>query len=211
MKGWVVLVLFAGWCAPLAMAQEAREAPPEDPAHNELRALREKLLDAFNKKDLDALLVHVHPNAAVTWQNAEISRGHQGIRDYYKKMIDGPGHVVEKVTASLEVDEPTILYGDSNGLAFGTMDEDFVLTDGSVFHLNNRWTAHVVKDNGRWVISGLHISANLFDNGVLHMAMRRTATWTGITAGAVGLVLGLLLAWSIIGFQRRRSAARAMP
>ena len=186
--------------------------PPEDPAHQELRALREKLVDAFNKKDLDALLEHVHPNAAVTWQNAEISRGHKGIRRLLQEDDDGPDHRVERVTATLQVDELTILYGpEDNGMAFGSLDEDFRLTDGMEFHLYNRWTAHVVKDNGRWVISGLHISANLFDNGVLHMAMRRTATWTGITAGAVGLVLGLLVAWSIIGFQRRRSAARAMP
>jgi uncharacterized protein (TIGR02246 family) len=193
-------------CAPPASAQEAKVAPPENPAHKELRALKVKILEAFNKNDLDALLKYVHPNVVVTWQNGEVSRGHDGIRNYYKKMLEGPDRRVQKVTATADVDELTILYGDSNGLAFGTLDQDFTLTDGSAFHLKNRWTAHVVKDEGQWVVSGLHVSADIFDNGVLWLIVRRTALWTGILAGVAGFVLGVVLFWTVRAFRRKPAA-----
>jgi ketosteroid isomerase-like protein len=206
MRRWMLLVMLVGLYVSLATAQEAKQVTPEDPAHKELRALKEKVLQAFNKNEIDALLEHVHPNAVLTWQNAEVSRGHEGVRNYYKKMLEGPERRVQRVTAQAEVDELTILYGDSNGLAFGTLDQDFTLTDGSAFHLKNRWTAHLVKDKARWLVSGLHVSADIFDNGVLHLIVRRTALWTGIIAGVVGLLLGVVLYWAIGAFRRRQAA-----
>jgi uncharacterized protein (TIGR02246 family) len=191
MNRWLRLVLAGLLLSPvLVAAQEVKPVPAEDPAHQELRALRDRLLRAFNDKDLDALLRDVHPNAVVTWQNGEVSRGHQGIRDYYNRMMTGPNRVVESVKAAADVDELTILHGDRNGLAFGRLEEDFALTDGTAFHLSNRWTADVVKEGGRWVIAGLHVSANIFDNPVLHIAVRRTAWWVGGIALAAGLLLG---------------------
>src|SRR5262249_44138301 len=133
MKRWIALALVVGLTVPSVRSQEPKPAPKEDPAHAELRALKEHLLDAFNKRDLDGLLKYVHPNAVITWQNAEVSRGHDGIRKYYKEMMEGPNHRVQNVTAKADVDELTILYGDSNGLAFGTLDQDFTLTDGTAF------------------------------------------------------------------------------
>jgi hypothetical protein len=41
----------------------------EDPAHNELRALRTQVIEAITKGDFDSVVRHVHPNVVVTWQN----------------------------------------------------------------------------------------------------------------------------------------------
>jgi hypothetical protein len=122
MRRWslVIILIWVFHPASGLNGQESKKDSKQyEAVHNELRALRADVLDAFNRKDLDALLKHVHPNVVVTWQNAEVSRGHAGIRDYYNKMMLGPNRVVDKVAASAEVDELTILYGDRNGLAFG--------------------------------------------------------------------------------------------
>src|SRR5947209_8972048 len=106
------LAALAWLLAPAGLAaQETKPVTAEDPAHAELRALRDRVIDAFNKKDLEALLENVHPDAVVTWQDAEVSRKHQGIRDYYQKMMTGPNRVVEDVKATADVDELTILHG----------------------------------------------------------------------------------------------------
>ena len=105
MRHRAVLASLVALLAPaLARADDVKTVAADDPAHNELRALRDDVLDAFNKKDLDRLLSHVHPNVAVTWQNGEVSRGRDGIRAYYKKMMEGPDRVVDSVTAKAEVD-----------------------------------------------------------------------------------------------------------
>src|SRR5262249_46360749 len=151
-------------------------------AHNELRALRDRILDSFNRNDLDGLLKNVHPNVVVTWQDGSVSRGHDGIRAYYDRMMKGPQRVVDKVTATADVDELTILHGESSGLAFGKLEQDFALTDGKQFHLSSRWTADLVREGGRWVLAGLHVSANVFDNPILSMAMKRVGLWAGVAA-----------------------------
>ena len=147
-------------------------------------------------------------DAVLTWQNAEVSRGHQGLRDYYDKMMKGPNRVVESVTASAQTDERTRLYGSDkdSGVAFGSLEEDFRLTNGMSFHLSNRWTAHVVKDAGKWKVSAFHVSANLFDNPVLQLAVRRTAAWTAGVALTVGFLLGLAGMWAV---SRRRRGVPA--
>ncbi len=203
MKRWLLLtagLLLTGAGAP---AEEAKQVPAEDPAHQELRALKDRMLAAFNKNDLDALLQDVHPNVVVTWQNGEVSRGHQGLRDYYQKMMLGPNRKVDHVTAKVDVDEHAILYSDKGGVAFGNIDENFELTNGMKFPLPNRWTAGVVKENGKWVVVALHISANVFDNPIQDIIVRQTALWTGGIALVVGLVLGAGL---MALFRRRRGA-----
>ena len=197
----VVLTLSLGG---LLSAQEPKPAPPEDPVHNELRAMRDAAIEAFNKGDIDRLLTFVHKNAVLTWQNAEVSRGHQGVREYYQKMMTGPNKKVESVKAAASVDELTTLYGPNTGVAFGSVNEDFKLTNGMDFHLPNRWTAHVVKEDGRWQISALHVSADLFDNPVQSLVVKKTAQLTGGVAGLAGLLVGVL-GTVIVGRNRRRS------
>jgi uncharacterized protein (TIGR02246 family) len=184
-------------------AQESKPAAAEDPVHNELRALRDRAIEAFNKNDVDALLKYVHPNVVCTWQNGEVSRKHQGIRDYYAKMMQGPQRLVQSVKATADVDELAILRGPNNALAFGNLAEDFVLADGTSFNLSNRWTADLVKEEGRWLISGFHVSANLFDNPMLGIAIRRTAMWTGGIALAAGLLIGVVGAVLVSRARRR--------
>jgi ketosteroid isomerase-like protein len=207
MRRWSLVVILIWGFHPSSglRGQESKKDTKQDEAvHNELRALRADVLDAFNRKDLDGLLKHVHPNVVVTWQNAEVSRGHAGIRDYYNKMMLGPNRVVETATAAVEVDELTILYGDRNGLAFGSLDEDFTLTNGMAFRLPNRWTAHLVNEHGRWLISGFHISSNLFDNPVMGIAVKRTAYWAVGIAVPAGVVLAFFILWGARRFRRTR-------
>ena len=41
----------------------------EDPAHEELRTLRNGILEAITKGDINAQLEFVHPDVVITWQN----------------------------------------------------------------------------------------------------------------------------------------------
>lgn len=204
MKAWFFPLLLLS-CPGFLAAQDKKTAEPEDPVHGQLRALKKDLVEAFNKNDLDTLLKQVHPNVVVTWQDAEISRGHDGIRTYYKKMMEGPNKIVNKVTAEAEVDELAILHGDKNALAFGTLNQDFKLTNGLDFKLKNRWTADLVKDGDQWKIAGLHVSANLFDNAVMRAVVSRTITWCAGIGLAVGFVLGLIVSW-VLGKLRKKTA-----
>jgi uncharacterized protein (TIGR02246 family) len=186
--------------SPPLLAQAPPPAPAADEAtHNELRALRDGLLDAMRKGDIERELTFFHPNAVVTWHNAEVSRGRDGIRKYLTRMLQGPDKAVDSFNADVTVDELTILYGGDTGVAFGSAVEHFKMAGGRSFDLPARWSATMVREDGRWLIASLHASDNLFDNPLLNLA-RRAAWWAGGIALLVGLALGFLLG------RRRRTA-----
>jgi len=151
-----------------------------------------------SKGDVERELSYFHPNAVVTWHNAEVSRGRDGVGAYLNKMLNGPDKVVASYKVDLKVDELTILYGGDTGIAFGSAEEHFELVHGGSLDLPSRWSATLVKDGDKWLIASLHASDNLFDNPLLNAA-RRIAWW----AGALSLVLGLVFGF----FLGRRKAA----
>jgi uncharacterized protein (TIGR02246 family) len=189
----------------LSLGGVAAEQPPkEDPEHNEIRAVRDAMLTAFDKGDIDGLLKHVHPEVVVTWQSGETSRGRDGVRKYYERMMVGENRTVQSMTSKLDVDDLSRLYNDKNSaIAAGNMTNHFVLKDGMDFDLASRWTATLLKDQGRWQVTAFHISTNMFDNGVLRLILRKSLLWTGIAAGAAGLLAGSVL--GLIVARRRAS------
>jgi len=116
-------------------------------------------------------------------------------------MISGPNKVVAEFSAEIKVDELTILYGDSTGIAFGSSLEHFKLTDGKSFDLKGRWTATMIKQDDRWLVASLHVSTNIFDNVMLDIEKEYA-----IRGIFVALVAGLVLGW-LIGRIRRKAPA----
>lgn len=184
------------WCATLAlMVVGARLGAAEDPAHNELRTLRTAVIEGITKGDIDAVLRHVHPNVVVTWQNAEVCRGADGLKEFFLRMGKQTfrGYKVPPTP-----DDLTILHGGDTGVSFGQVVAQYDLF-GKSFELRSRWTATLVKENGRWLLASYHVSMNVLDNPLLNAA-KQSLIWVGIGAAVAGLVLGLL-------FGRRRKTA----
>ncbi|MEX2138999.1 MAG: nuclear transport factor 2 family protein [Pirellulales bacterium] len=191
-------VLLTVVCAFAASAwgQEGKVPTPEDPAHQELREFRQQVVDAINEHDVDRLMTYLADDVIVTWQNAEVSRTPAGVRAYYDKMMLGDDPIVAEMTTDPIPTELTHLYGDT-GVSQGSSEDHFVLTDGREFTVNTLWTATLVRSNGAWKIAGFHASANMFDNPILWIAVRRTAIWTGVAAGLVGILVGALIVYAL--------------
>jgi ketosteroid isomerase-like protein len=195
-----------------APAPGAAMSPDVEATHTALRALRESLLDAWTRRDMDALLTHVDPNVVVTWQNGEVSRGPEGIRKFYNEVMVGPNKLISDISSTLKVDELSILHGDNTAIAFGSIHDDFtlsrgiartaVLGSGDKFSLDSRWTATIVKKDGQWKLASYHVSVDAFSNPILSKAVA-AAKQAAIIAGIVGLLLGAIVTWF---FRRRRTS-----
>jgi ketosteroid isomerase-like protein len=183
-----MLLLMSGGFAFGAFAQETK-VTPVDPAHDELRALRTAVIDAITKGDIDAVVTYLHPNVVVTWQNNEVCRGHKGLREFFERMGKNAfkGYKVPPTP-----DELTILYGGDTGVSFGQTIGQYKLL-GKDYELKSRWTATVVKENGRWLLASYHISTNVLDNPLLNTA-RQSLYIAGGVALLLGLGAGLLIA-----------------
>jgi ketosteroid isomerase-like protein len=160
----------------------------EDPAHEELRVLRAEMISAITQGDIDTVLQHVHPNVVVTWQNAEVCRGQQGLKGFFERMgkKSFQGYKVPPTP-----DELTILYGENTGISFGQTLAEYNLL-GKNYEIKSRWTATLVKENGKWLLAAYHISINTLDNPLLTAAKRGMGV-AAVAALGVGLILGKLL------------------
>lgn len=170
-------------------------APSEEATHNELRALRTEVLAAITEGKFDKLLEYVHPNVVVTWQNHEVCRGHKGLSDFMNRMGKD---AFKSYKVAPTPDEPSILYGDDTALSFGRTVAQYKIL-GNEFEVTSRWTATLVKDKGRWLLAGYHVSANALDNPLLNSA-KNALYWVG----GIAIVLGLVIGW-VIGMRRRRA------
>ena len=181
--------------APAAAAPTASAGTEQDV--KEIGALRQRLVDAFNRGDIDTLLASVSPTVVVIWQNGDVNQGPDAVRQFYTRMMKGPDSVVTKVSFSPEV-EGRRFYGNT-AVSYGTLNDHFTLRSGQELPLNSHWSSTLEKDgSGHWMLTSFHASANIFDNPVTGLAARRAGMW----AGGGGLVLGFI-AGAVIA--RRRS------
>ncbi len=168
------------------------DADSAEQIHEQLRELRDRMFAAYEKRDMDALLKDVAPDVVITWQNADRNEGHEEFLQFYDEMMNGDSRIVQDISSEFEVDELSVLYNDDTAVARGTLADHFVLTDGSDFTLNSKWTATVIKIDDAWKVTSFHASANIFDNPILSYAQ----SWlvkVGLMGGVVGLLLGLVV------------------
>jgi ketosteroid isomerase-like protein len=176
--------------------------PAQDPHQEDRAALRNILAEVergINDQDIERILSQMDSACTVTWWNAEISRGDDEIRAYYRRMVKDDGRLINKYTTKAKVSAPARFVGSSGDVAIadGSMEDEFFPVIRGSFKLSSRWTTTLEKSGGQWKIVSLHLSSNVFTNSLI--SELTPGLWY---AGAGGLVVGSLAGW----FLRRRRA-----
>jgi ketosteroid isomerase-like protein len=192
-----------------ATAPTSAPAPPSAAldAVAAIGAMREGLVDAFNRQDLDRLLSFLSPDVVITWQNAEVSHGPEAVRAYYNRMMKAEKPIVAKVTANPVVDGRQV-YGDW-ALSWGHMQDHFILTDGTDLPFDSRFTATIARREDRWLVTGFHLSVDAFENPVMNEGVRRSGTYGGLGGLAIGLIAGVVGTVVVSRLRRRKPAVPA--
>src|SRR5579872_2048012 len=195
---WYILALAAA-LRPMSMTAQ-------DDLHQEDRQALLKILSevekAINAQDVEGILAQMRPDCTVTWWNAEISRGHDDIRAYYRKMVKDEGRYISKYTTQAKLGDHARFLGSGADVAVadGSMEDEFFPIIRGPFKLSSRWSATAAKSGGEWKIVNLHLSSNVFTNVLISELTR--ALWI---AGGACLFAGGLAGW-LLG---RRSRTRA--
>jgi ketosteroid isomerase-like protein len=175
----------------------------EEALHNELRALKDRLTTALNNNDIEAALQETSPNVVFTAMNNDVAHGHDELRGYFERMMKGDSRIVDELKVSFEPDQLSTIYGGTNAIAVGSSKAHFKLAQGLEFDVDGRWTADLVKEGGKWQLSAIHYSVNMFDNPLLNNA-KNLAWMVGAGAAVIGLLVGYFA-----GRMRRRAPAAA--
>jgi ketosteroid isomerase-like protein len=216
------LVLLALSSGAWGQAESNMPAPAATPAspdsaavHEELRRVRDEMVSAWQRRDIEGVLAHVDPEVLVTWQNGEVSRGPDGIRRFYQEMFEGEGSILSNLVSTLKVDDLSILHGPDTAIAFGSIRDEFTfkrrlastaaIGAGNTLALTSRWTATLVRKAGEWKLASYHVSANVFSNPVQDLAVKASGRLGAVVGFLVGVIIACLIAWRL----RRRAIPAA--
>ncbi len=180
-----VLLLLGG----VAFAQDA-DSRKED--RQQLLTILAEIERGINEVNIDLMAKHFDEKATVTWLNAEVSHGPEGVRSYFKRMVGSePDAVLSKYVTHPKIGQSTQFYGDV-AVANGTTEDEFTPHRRGPFNFHTVWTATLIKREGNWKIISLTLSTNTFNN-VLIDELKQYAVYAGIG----GTLLGMLLvtAW----------------
>ena len=164
----------------------------------ELKSLKESMLAAY-EGNVEGLREHLHPEVVVTWQDATVSKGPDGVIQYLKKKLEGPNRVVAEVRGNPKVEERRIF--DTHIVSFGNMNDTFTLMgketimgeESAPIEFNSRFSSIVIRHEGKLKLAGMHMSVNAFNNPVTDYAaqvFKKIAIFAGLATLIVGFLLG---------------------
>ncbi len=195
-------------CYAIVLAALARPLPmtAQDDLHQQDRQALLKVLSdvetAINAQDIDGILAQMRADCTVIWWNAEVSRGQDEIRAYYRRMVKDKGRIISKYSTRAKLGAHARFVGSAGdvALAEGSMEDEFFPIIRGPFRLDSRWSATVAKSGGEWKIVSLHLSSNVFTN-TLTAELERSLMYVG----GAGLLVGALAGW-LIGRRAKRGA-----
>jgi ketosteroid isomerase-like protein len=192
--------------AALVLAMGAHGAAAQtattEQIHNELRALKDRAVEAVNNRNKDALLREISPNISFTSMNNDVIHGLDKLQAYYDQMLASPSRIIKAMTMKVDADALSQLYADNRiAVATGRADTHFDMAGGASFDWPLRWTATLTNTDGKWSIVALHFSGNAIDNPLMSAATS-FGRWIAGGTGIAGLAIGVFLGW-----RRRQSAA----
>jgi ketosteroid isomerase-like protein len=192
----LALCLCLGGSVSAFAADENRDAD-----HAALRALRDKVATAINSQDIKSLASCFAKDFAFIAVNQTVVTNEAQMQDFFNRMFRSSDALVTSLKTEPEADILTQFLDANTGFCYGTSKDTYTMKSGKVVEMNVCWSATVVKENGEWKVAIAHVGTDFLDNPVLDGA-KQFAKTAGISAGAGGLIAGILIGW-IIGRAKR--------
>ena len=154
----------------------------------ELDVFRHELFAAFNRGDYESMLEqYCHPDLITTWQDGTSGQGYDAVLAEFDKL----SKFIDKMTVDPDTDMRLIYNGGQMVIASGNMADHYALARGMEVDLHSRWTATLVKENGKWLLVSFSASTNAFKNEVISLYLTNTKYLSGAVSAVVGLVVGI--------------------
>lgn len=177
-------------------------APLGEADHEALRTLLSKATDALNRIDDQALKPYLADGFVLILADQTVITDSGQLHEYFDRYFRAEGALLKAVHFDPKPSAPTRFIDSHSGVVYGSSKDTYTLADDSTLSLDTRWTATVIKQQGRWQIQSFHAGVNMVDNPILDALGQQLYLWSGISL-ASGLLIGLFLARIV----RRRNRA----
>jgi ketosteroid isomerase-like protein len=168
MKKMLVSLAAAALVLTFSGAARAAEPPPSPDREADHAALRALLVDAtkaFNAQDLEKLFTFFAKEFVFTTVDQTVITDLAAAKRHYERMLRQPDSRITGVSVEPSADVLTRFTGEASGYCYGKTRDTYVIrSTGRKVVTDGRWTAVVVKEEGRWKVAALHVGVNFIDN-----------------------------------------------
>ncbi len=171
-------------------AYSAVEERHED--HEALRAMLKTATEALNTRNVDALAPILYKEFSITTVDQKLFTDLPSFKTYFNGLFEGPNAPVKTIVFKPKVDAPTVFIDEKTGISHGTSEDTYTFTKGGTRFMKLRWSAAVYKDDDRWKVLNLHMSANVLDNPLL-TTVKKLLYQVGAGALIIGMFLGFVV------------------
>ncbi len=202
MKSKLIAGAFVALLCVFGSQHSMASSAEEDTAfHDDLRILRDAILNAINAKDIDALAKHVHPNIVLTVENGNRFRGFEEIRDFYENIFDEDGGYLKSFEVQdFSVDELAIVYGGDTAIGFGEAASEYVPVSGPRLTVSSKWTATLALVDGAWLVTSFQNTVDFTDNPLMDALYKEVGLKIVLPVALVCLLVG-----GVAGIRLRKS------
>lgn len=164
----------------------------------ELESFREGLFNAFNKGEYKAMLEqYCHKDVIATWQDGTTSKGHDGVLAEFDKLLK----FIRKMMVQPMTDMRVIFNDGKMAISSGNMHDTYELMRGgqgkehaaALVALESRWSATLLKEEGKWLLVSFSASTNAFNNEVIDLYLKRRTYLSAGIASVIALVVGIVI------------------
>ena len=166
--------------------------------HDTLRKLMVDATKAINDLDSVALARHLADGFVLTFADQTVITDLVQLDGYIAKYFVGEDAPLKSVRFVPEATEKVRFVDSRTGVVYGTSADTYTLADDASLVLDTRWTATVVKEDGRWLLQSFHAGVNMLDNPILEAAGQ-----SGFVSAGIALIVGLLIGALLMRMFRR--------
>lgn len=164
--------------------------------HNELRDILRTLVSSINSGKYEEMNEVLSKDIEATPINSEYLVGKEQVNNYFSKWFGEKGKL-KSLNISMNADKLTWIHNSGDiGIVSGSGIEKYELKDGRTYDLKTRWTATVIKEEGKWKMRSFNSSVNFLDNPIINEIESSISKYSIISA-ITSLILGVGIGFSI--------------
>lgn len=200
MKSLLVMVLLVG-----AIVLSAQDQVERKDDHDALRALTKSATAALNKQDFDALANCFVKDFTFIPVDQTVVHGAKELKAYYHRVFNDDKYGLKSMKFTPSADVLTRFLGANVGYCYGVADNTYVLKSGRTVHMRSRWSANLVKKDGKWKIVMVHAGIDFLDNPLLSSVVA-TSKSVLMVMGTMVVLLILVVVYLLFKLKKAKTA-----
>ena len=189
-------ILFLSMFASLVFVSPvfSQENSAEEKDHQDIRHLLVDVTQAINTEDIKNIGSFFAKDYIYVGADQSAVTNHEEFVAYYDQLLGGKNALLKSLNFQPKALMKTKFIQDNVGIVYGESNDTYVLAGGHKTQVQSKWSATLLKEDGKWKVASLHNGVNFYDNPEITNFIN---FWKMAALGA--LVFGIALGFIIRG------------